>query len=509
MMLGGGGGEERGKSPPSTTDQEIIIILDRLRSARDPKDRSDAVAHLQRLGNVDPGRVGRLAVPLVVDLLRARRLGQLDEGTAQGLLELLRALLTHPVQGAGREVLLLLLKDAGNVDALLDMAEGTETFTTVATLQVIQAALDAGPHEMEGVLQSGGSQQGMVRLVACLSDEREEVRNEVLLVLGKLTAGSAAENLMTLLVFNEGFEHLLAMIEDDGGLLDGGGVITNDCLRLLGNVVEGTASTQRHFCELGPLDTMAPWMDVTNLVDEEEEEQGYYDNDGEQQQQREEEGGEEGRRAPRLKSRQIESFRLALRILRNLVVAGSGTRVTDEDGDRGSHERHVQDRQRRQRCLMECQKGGLLRSIVHLATAPFTEAEVVSKIQCQALALLAEVVEGNPLTQQALLDARVDPSSYPYLWPSADHSSSSEKSNIIRDSDRQNGSAYLSSILLRLALHAPLALVRSGALMIIHRVFEGNEIACIMAAQHIIAPPSLPLTCPTTTKAGYLLLLWV
>ena len=78
--------------------------------------------------------VGKLAVPLVIDMLRARRLGQLDEGTAQGLLELLRELLSHP--SAGQNVLQLLLVNPSNVDALLDMVESTDTFTTVATLQV-------------------------------------------------------------------------------------------------------------------------------------------------------------------------------------------------------------------------------------------------------------------------------------------------------------------------------------------------------------------------------------
>lgn len=78
--------------------------------------------------------VGKLAVPLVVDMLRARRLGQLDDGTAQGLLELMRELLSHA--SAGPHVLHLFLQNPSNVDALLDMVESTDTFTTVATLQV-------------------------------------------------------------------------------------------------------------------------------------------------------------------------------------------------------------------------------------------------------------------------------------------------------------------------------------------------------------------------------------
>ena len=67
-------------------------------------------------------------------MLRARRLGQLDDGTAQGLLELMRELLSHA--SAGPKVLRTFLANPSNVDALLDMVESTDTFTTVATLQV-------------------------------------------------------------------------------------------------------------------------------------------------------------------------------------------------------------------------------------------------------------------------------------------------------------------------------------------------------------------------------------
>ncbi|TFJ87089.1 hypothetical protein NSK_001423 [Nannochloropsis salina CCMP1776] len=474
MMLAGARGTPPvpGKSTPSspTADHAVAVILDRLRSARDPKDRADAVEQLQSLGKTDPSRVGRLAMPLVLDLLRARRLGQLDEGTAQGLLELLRALLSHAAPGVGREVLSLLLKNTGNLDALLDMAEKTDTLTTVATLQVLEAALEAGQGEVECALQGGGSQQGMVRLVACLSDEREEVRNEVLLVLGKLTTGRATENLKTLLAFNEGFERLLAMIEDDGGLLEGGSVITHDCLRLMGNVVAGTASTQRHFCELGPLETLAPWMDVTRVLAVGEEEE-------------EEEEGAQADRAPRLEARQMESLRLALVILRNLVTSTSSPGLDDSETD--GQERQRQDRRDRQRSLMTCAGGGLLRSLVQLATAPF-QGEGISKVQLPSLVLLADMVTDNTMVQQTLLDLKLGPSC-PYLWPEGG------PDQIIGRLDREHGGAFLASVLLKMALHARHAHVRAAALLVLHRLLDKNEVACIMTMQHIIAPPPPPV----------------
>jgi hypothetical protein len=140
------------------------VIMDRLKSARDPRDRISAITELkvrtsqtrpdalpcrqalihnprssmpQALSHTNAVKVAKQALPRVLDLLRARHLRQLDDGTAQQLLELLKELLENPT--GGREVLTLFLSDAGALDALLDLLEGTATFTAVLTLQVSNA----------------------------------------------------------------------------------------------------------------------------------------------------------------------------------------------------------------------------------------------------------------------------------------------------------------------------------------------------------------------------------
>lgn len=76
-------------------------------------------------------------------------------------------------------------------------------------------ALETGGSEMEGVLVNQ-SQEGVVRLIGCLSDDREEVQNEVLLVLSKLTS-SRNENIKTLVVFNDAFDKIFDMMQQVGG----------------------------------------------------------------------------------------------------------------------------------------------------------------------------------------------------------------------------------------------------------------------------------------------------
>ena len=70
------------------------------------------------------------------------------------------------------------------------------------------------------------------------------------------------------------------------------------------------------------------------------------------------------------------------------------------------------------------------------------------------------------------------------------------ESKSITKKDRENGSAFLSSVLVRLALHWPLAGTRDAALMLCHRLVKDNEMAATMTMQHVIAPPLPPLDSP-------------
>lgn len=229
-------------------------------------------------------------------------------------------------------------------------------------------ALETGGSEMEGVLVNQ-SQEGVVRLIGCLSDDREEVQNEVLLVLSKLTS-SRNENIKTLVVFNDAFDKIFDMMQQvggatttprdaglavclrvtrhistwraeqiphsyraapasvvsplmvspaawsvwqDGGVVEGT-VITLDCLRLLANLVDDSPSTQRQFCQLGSLQRLAPFVDLTRYRDDYQDDD-VEDSRGQRQQQA-------------LTMHQREGLRLTLQLLRLLVSTAPPTCVS-------------------------------------------------------------------------------------------------------------------------------------------------------------------------------------
>lgn len=84
--------------------------------------------------------------------------------------------------------------------------------------------------------------------MAILEDQRDAVRNAGLILLNDLS--QASSELQKLFVFENAFERVFNMIEADGSLTQGG-IVVQDCLSLLANLVRFNASNQTTFRETG------------------------------------------------------------------------------------------------------------------------------------------------------------------------------------------------------------------------------------------------------------------
>jgi len=71
-------------------------------------------------------------------------------------------------------------------------------------MQVFEAAYNNAKEDLEQLMQQRS--QGVVRLIARLKDNREEVRNQALLLLTRLT--ECSEEIKKVVVFNEGFDEV-------------------------------------------------------------------------------------------------------------------------------------------------------------------------------------------------------------------------------------------------------------------------------------------------------------
>ncbi|XP_034952412.1 general vesicular transport factor p115 [Chelonus insularis] len=108
---------------------------------------------------------------------------------------------------------------------------------------------------------------GISKLMDLLSDSREVIRNDALLLLIQLTKGNA--NIQKIVAFENAFDRIFDVITQEGGA--DGGIIVEDCLLLMLNLLKGNVSNQTFFKEgsyiqrLTPLFQLPPDDDSTSV----------------------------------------------------------------------------------------------------------------------------------------------------------------------------------------------------------------------------------------------------
>jgi intracellular protein transport protein USO1 len=132
---------------------------------------------------------------------------------------------------------------------LLDCLESSDFYSRLYALQLLSNLLKARAVLVQKCLLL--SPLGISRLVASLNDNREAVRNgihihsasanpETLLDLIGLTDGNS--EIQKLVAFENAFEILFAIIEQEGGV--DGGIVVQDCMQLLTNLLRYNSSNQ-------------------------------------------------------------------------------------------------------------------------------------------------------------------------------------------------------------------------------------------------------------------------
>ena len=100
----------------------------------------------QALSQAQPGRVGPLVLPVVMDFIKVRRVKGVSDDLIQSLLELVKGLLSPPGSEASKINTGFLLASPENIEALLDLLEDSDLFTTIVTHQVRIGSLSRDSH---------------------------------------------------------------------------------------------------------------------------------------------------------------------------------------------------------------------------------------------------------------------------------------------------------------------------------------------------------------------------
>ncbi|CAI0454805.1 unnamed protein product [Linum tenue] len=228
----------------SNEDSYVQRLLDRISTGSLAEDRRSALIELQSV--VVESRAAQLAFgamgfPVLMGVLKDERD---DVEMIRGALETIVGALTPLEQSKGKNEVQpalmntdMLSHEAENISLLLSLLSEEDFYIRYYTLQILTALLMNSPNRLQEAILT--IPRGITRLMDMLMD-REVIRNEALLLLTYLTR--EAEEIQKIVVFEGAFEKIFSIIKEEGG--SEGGVVVQDCLELLNNLLRNNTSNQ-------------------------------------------------------------------------------------------------------------------------------------------------------------------------------------------------------------------------------------------------------------------------
>ncbi|KAF7178856.1 hypothetical protein CNMCM7691_007678 [Aspergillus felis] len=245
-----------------TATDTINTLSSRLQSATLLEDRRAAIQGLRSFSKLYPASVASGALRPLINSLRNDRE---DVDTIKVVLETLLMLFSPDESSpeASDEIALWLADEftqrQDNITALLDLLDTRDFYSRLYSLQLMFQISSARPERTQECILT--APLGIPRLVGALGDSREPIRNEALLLLIALTP--ASEEFQKLVAFENAFDLVLSLIENEGGLTHGLEVV-EDCLSLLANLLRLNISNQSYFRETGCVKRLAKLMADVN-----------------------------------------------------------------------------------------------------------------------------------------------------------------------------------------------------------------------------------------------------
>ncbi|CAM9275437.1 unnamed protein product [Scytosiphon promiscuus] len=454
-----------------TPEAAAGILVERLKNAGDLGDRRDALDALLKLSQDHPTEVGNAGMPIFTDILQA---GIADRSMTQTIMGIMLNLVSE--EGT---IVSSFLKDVRNVQNLLDLLESTDTLSALSSVQVLQALQKSSADALEACILECPA--GLQALVQVLRDPREEVRNEVILLLGQLTSSNL--EVKKFVAFQEGFERLFDIMSGEG-MLEGGSVIVKDCLHVCLNLVTGSPLTKALFCQSGCLKRFHQLIDVriaeggevaaTTTTEGNPETEGAVPGDvaeGDEQAAPSHEGSPHT--ATGMSDVQNEIACKALDLLLLLLARdGVGGNATDKNGGGGGGVDDDSDSKRpeRQTLVADVEEGMLSEMLAHVA---FSRADAFSHAPAacreRAMRAVGALVDGHPTNQYNLGELLIQ--------------------------DVGLDSVSLATLVVEGALGkgGAEAGITDTFHWVLGRLLHGNELGCTQLVSHIIAPPPPPL----------------
>ncbi|KAH3872422.1 general vesicular transport factor p115-like isoform X2 [Dreissena polymorpha] len=255
---------QQGGEQPSGADT-VERLVDRASSSTLLDDRRDAVRAIKALSRKFRLEVGTLAMDT---LLKVLEMDSSDsEITGYALDALCNVMSNEPTDedeeipqpggdDLGAQFTEIFIKKTDNVGLLLSLLEEYDFHVRWPTVKLLTTLLTNKVKELQECILV--FPMGVSKLMDLLSDSREIIRNDALLLLNQLTRGHA--NIQKIVAFENAFERLLDIVHEEGA--SDGGIVVEDCLLLLLNLLKGNSSNQNFFREGSHVKYLTPFFEL-------------------------------------------------------------------------------------------------------------------------------------------------------------------------------------------------------------------------------------------------------
>jgi len=239
-MLGAPQGEGQTPSGADTVER----LCERVSSSTLLDDRRDAVRALKALSKKFRLEVGTQAMDVLLNVLdQDRNDAEIIGFTLDTLYHVMSNEPTDeedsnvPVDcDLGSQFTEIFIKNTENVSTLLSFMEDYDFHVRWPVVKLLTVLLSNRQKDLQEIILV--IPMGVSRLMDLLSDSREIIRNDALLLLNQLTKGHA--NIQKIVAFENAFERIIDIIRDEGA--SDGGIVAEDCLLLLQNLLKNNAS---------------------------------------------------------------------------------------------------------------------------------------------------------------------------------------------------------------------------------------------------------------------------
>lgn len=231
--------------------EQVERLVDRVSTSTLLEDRRDACRALKALSKKYRVEVGAQGMACLIQILEMDRsdceiigyaLETLCNITSQEQFDEER---DNPTVSAniGEQFTEMFIKTPENVTTVLSFLEEFDFKVRWPAVKLLTSLLANRHKDIQEIILV--SPMAVSRLMDLLVDGREVIRNDALLLLIELIKGNA--NIQKIVAFENAFDRLFDVIRDEG--LSDGGIVVEDCLILMINLLKNNSSNQQFFKE--------------------------------------------------------------------------------------------------------------------------------------------------------------------------------------------------------------------------------------------------------------------